>query len=64
MTIGINLLLVLFLFLGCLHTIVRISLYRFYVILTIRVIKYGDVECLGWVFGWGGVIISLVFLGL
>jgi hypothetical protein len=48
MTIGINLLLTLFLFLGCLHTIVRISLYRFYVILTIRVIKYGDVECLGW----------------
>jgi len=39
-------------------------LYRYYVILTIRVIKYGDVECLGWVFGWGGVIISLVFLGL
>jgi hypothetical protein len=64
MTIGINLLLALFLFLGCLHTIVRISLYRFYVILTIRVIKYGDVECRGWFLGGGGVIISLVFLGL
>ena len=47
MTIGINLLLVLFLFLGCLHTIVRISLYRYYVILTICGANYGDVECLG-----------------